>query len=291
MSARAATAMAAAVLASSLALAMAHAAVQHPVLARMAAEVAQGGEPVQVFKVENPLSRQRFGDLLGNLDLYHTGLLVYDRKASRNYTFEFTAETFGAFFPAVDAQGNMHWNDFGFVQPVHGWTPADWERVQYMGDVSADGFADYMKFVEEFNRTHTEYELFQLTGPGQFVQSHTCYDFVFESLQYLYAHPSSKFTLSSIWRDDVTLHASSIDPADTTDPAQHAKVSAFYKALGNIPNLRNLNMTSQLVSAVGEVLHSVGGQAYIRVNGTMYAGFEPARPYLTVGYSEHSIAA
>lgn len=148
------------------------AALRHPSLRRMAAEVAatDESEPLQVFKVENPLSRARFGDLLGNLDLYHTGVLVYSRALDKNYTFEFTARVFGAFFPTVDAAGEMHWNDFGFVQPVHGWNEADWERVQYVADITASGFQDYLGYVQEFNVTHTEYELFQLQGPGRFVQ-------------------------------------------------------------------------------------------------------------------------
>lgn len=95
--------------------------------------------------------------------------------------------------------------------------------------------------------------------------------------------------MDSIWRDDVTVYASEITEIDTTDPAQHSKVATFYGALNSIPHLRSMNMTSQLVAAVGEVLHNLGGQAYIRVNGTQYAGFTPAAPYLNVGYTEHPL--
>ncbi|EGG18409.1 hypothetical protein DFA_03903 [Cavenderia fasciculata] len=233
-------------------------------------------EEIEVYYVEAPLLKSQFGDLLANINAFHSGVLFYTLTTEEYYTVDFIAYPgiLPTFFPTIynDTANNfidIIWNSSGLVQFVPSYNQTYWTKSNLTMTITGAIFEQYSCWVPYYNETYNYYNLFDVKDEQSnqlYIPSSICNDFVWQSFQTLYDLGGEVVTTVDPPRDFATLFvdAEPIFVEYPQEPDNWAQITNFYI------NLVGLSHNQTADELLEHIITLFNGQFFLYIGGNYY---------------------
>ncbi len=218
------------------------------------------------------------------------------RTSGGNWTidYEAVAEVLNATLPHVlppdseNGTARLYWNNGGAVCAQPSINESYWtHKKTYMTSVSGSMFNRYMAWVQQYNATHTTYELwsvyeaFDTPSSAAYMSSQDCDSFAWDSWGALSAL-GAVFSPHLVARHDrVCLYSAAPQLVDAADAATYQKLLAFYGAF----HKRN---ASTLVTVLDVLLQLTTIDKFVYYRGQYYL-LQMHAPFIALRYDPDAL--
>jgi hypothetical protein len=213
-------------------------------------------ELIEVWYLEAPLLKDKFGNLLSKFNLFHAGFgFIQNGKNLDHYeaTIDYSAtySVLDAIFPTLvrnqtGAVVDLIWKNQGQVNMNERIDYQYWTQQTKMFQITGRIYKEFLCWIPNYNKEFSAYELFEVTNPYSraiLLSSTNCEDFVWEAFKMFYDLGGTVY--GSIYeppsRDSISLFSQTVTPVDYQSNKQD--ILNFYTSWQFDPSM--VNMTAQ----------------------------------------------
>eukprot|EP00033_Pygsuia_biforma_P000391 GCRY01000468.1.p1 GENE.GCRY01000468.1~~GCRY01000468.1.p1 ORF type:complete len:305 (+),score=49.22 GCRY01000468.1:158-1072(+) len=198
----------------------------------------------EVAILNAPVFEERFGKLLGQFHLFHTGVGFRNLNNGLNYSVEFDAvfDVFESTFPVVTLDENKNetllWCNDGAFCFFDFLNESYWESVDVaVGTITGTIFKQFLHYVASKNETDMRYQAFNLLShwggvdSPMFFVSQTCFDHAWDLFSVLEILGAKFRPNIRVGRDYLNMFTDHFTLVDFNDSVERHNILGFFKDL------------------------------------------------------------
>lgn len=239
---------------------------------------AQKSDSFDVFYLEAPLWKWKYGDMFEQYNMFHGALGIVNKKTNVSFTLNYDAMTGmeAAILPNVTVVGNkteIVWLNFGGLFVYWDIYPTYWTSgKKLMTTINGDIFNEFVwGYLASVNSTHKRYYLWNVwdePGGNEFIDAYDCVVFVWEAFEALHTLGAKLDHSQGARRNEPSLYSAKQPiPIHPNDPEMEEVRMFFRRSVEIVTDPTDLDSWLRWFRLV------LKGNFYIHVEGLHYRLF------------------